>query len=89
MQTGAPNSLTLTLLATEDAEPGTYTISVVGTTGFGVQKTVNLTLLVRSGAAEITPIVLIVVILIGVISVISFILIPRGRHTHVVRVKSR
>ena len=83
LQANSPANVILTLTATSEAQPGTYDITLVVDTGFS-SKTVNLTLLIRSGTVEIWPVVLVVVILIAVISAIVFIGMPRGRQVRVV-----
>jgi hypothetical protein len=74
----------LTLVASEDVEPGTYSVSVLGDTGFS-EKAITMTILVRSGTSEIWPVVLLVVVIIGVVSALSFLIMPRGKHVHVIR----
>jgi hypothetical protein len=83
IQSNTVGTITLTLTASTDAQPGTYDVAIVANTGFST-KSISLTLLVRSGT-EIWPVVLIVVVLITVISVIVFAGMPRrGRRYRVV-----
>jgi hypothetical protein len=74
-----PITVVLTIVAGPNVQPGTYSTSIVSSTGVSAAQTIVLTLLVRPGIAQIWPIVVIVVIVIAVVSIIVFIGMPRGR----------
>jgi hypothetical protein len=78
VQQSTPMNVILTLTASASVQPGTYDVSVVTNTGF-TQKNLVLTLLVRSGGSEILPVVLVMIVVIGVVSLIIFAGIPRSR----------
>jgi hypothetical protein len=84
VQSDAPVPVVLTLVASTNAVPGTYSVAVLAGTGIS-QTTTNITLIIRSGTSQIWPIVFLIVVLVGVASAISFVAIPRGKHVHVVR----
>jgi hypothetical protein len=69
----------LTIIAGPNIQPGTYSVSIVSSTGVSAAKTFILTILVRPGIAQIWPIVVIIGIVMGVVSIIVFIGMPRGR----------
>jgi hypothetical protein len=75
-----PITVLTTIVAGPNIQPGSYTPSLVSSTG-GITppKNLQLTILVRAGVGQIWPIVLVMVVLIAVISIIAFIGIPRGR----------
>jgi hypothetical protein len=79
VQQSTPITVILTIVAGSNVQPGTYSVSIISSTGVSAAKTVVLTLLVRPGIAQIWPIVVIVGIVIGVVSIIVFIGMPRGR----------
>ena len=83
VQSDDPIPIVLTLTAQSNAAPGTYNVAVLSNTGFS-QKTVTMTVLIRTGTIEMWPVVLVVVILIAVVSAIAFLAIPRRKHVHVV-----
>ncbi|MFH0848376.1 MAG: hypothetical protein V1857_02590 [archaeon] len=82
-QAGAVTTI-LTLTAGQDTQPGTYDLAIIANTGFST-KTVNITLVVRSGSVEIWPVVLVVFVLIAVVSLLAFVGLPRRRQSRVVR----
>lgn len=84
IQQDSPISVVLTISALQDIEPGTFDIAIVANTGFST-KTVDITLVVRSGSAQMWPVVLVVFIVIAVISVIVFAGVPRRRQVRVRR----
>ncbi|MGD0175678.1 MAG: hypothetical protein ABSC50_02505 [Candidatus Bathyarchaeia archaeon] len=79
VQQSSPITVILTIVAGPNIQPGTYSVSIVSTTGVSAAKNIPVTVLVRAGVGQIWPIVLIMVILIAVVSIIAFIGIPRGR----------
>lgn len=79
VQQSSPITVILTIVAGSNIQPGTYSVSIVSTTGVSAAKNIPITVLVRAGVGQIWPIVLIMVILIAVVSIIAFIGIPRGR----------
>lgn len=79
IQQSGPITVTLTIVAGSNIQPGTYSVSIVSNTGVTASKTTVLTLLVRAGVGQIWPIVLVVVVIIAVVSLIAFIGLPRGR----------
>jgi len=83
VQQETPITVVLTLTAQAEVQSGTYDLQIVANTGFST-KTINITVLVRSGTVEIWPVVLVVVILISVVSAIVFIGMPRGRQVRIV-----
>lgn len=83
VQQETPITVVLTLTAQAEVQSGTYDLQIVANTGFST-KTINITVLVRSGTVEIWPVVLVVVILISVVSAIVFIGMPRGRQVRII-----
>lgn len=79
IQQSGPITVTLTIVAGSNIQPGTYSVSIVSNTGVTASKTTVLTVLVRAGVGQIWPIVLVVVVIIAVVSLIAFIGLPRGR----------
>lgn len=79
VQQSSPITVILTIVAGPNIQPGTYSVSIVSSTGVSAAKNIPITVLVRAGVGQIWPIVLIMVILIAVVSIIAFIGIPRGR----------
>lgn len=79
VQQSTPITVILTIVAGSNIQPGTYSASIVSSTGVSAAKTIVLTLLVRPGISQIWPIVVIIVIVIAVVSIIVFIGMPRGR----------
>jgi len=84
VQSDAPITLILTLVAQPNTPPGTFNIAVVSSTGFTTHS-VNLTLLVRSGTTALWPIVLLIVVVIALLSGFAFMTMPKGKHVHVIR----
>ncbi len=84
IQSDAPVNVILTLISEQYADPGTYNVAVITSTGVAT-RTVNLNLLLRTGAAEIWPVVVLIGVVIGIASAIAFIAVPRGKHTHLIR----
>ncbi|MHC4139946.1 MAG: COG1470 family protein, partial [Planctomycetota bacterium] len=84
IQSDAPVTVILTLISEQYADPGTYNVAVISSTGV-TSRTVNLNLLLRTGAGEIWPVVVLIGVVIGIASVIAFIGVPRGKHTHLIR----
>jgi hypothetical protein len=84
IQSDAPVSVILTLISEQYADPGTYNVAVISSTGVS-SRTVNLNLLLRTGAGEIWPVVVLIGVVIGIASVIAFIGVPRGKHSHLIR----
>ena len=79
VQQSTPITVILTIIAGPNIQPGTYSVSIVSSTGVSAAKTFILTILVRPGIAQIWPIVVIIGIVMGVVSIIVFIGMPRGR----------
>jgi len=84
VQSDQPVTVVLTLTAAQNAAPGTYNVAIICGTGLST-KTMIVTLLVRSGIYEIWPIVLIVVAIIGAVTLVVFIGIPRRKPVYVLK----
>jgi hypothetical protein len=79
VQQSTPITVILTIVAGSNIQPGTYSVSIVSSTGVSATKLVLLTILVRAGISQIWPIVVLVVTVIAVVSIIVFIGMPRAR----------
>jgi hypothetical protein len=79
VQQSTPITVILSIVAGQNIQPGTYSVSVVSSTGVSAAKSLVLTVLVRAGVAQIWPIVLVVVVVIAVVSIIVFVGMPKGR----------
>ena len=79
VQQSTPITVILTIIAGPNIQPGTYSVSIVSSTGVTASQSIILTVLVRAGLAQIWPVVLVIVIIIAIVSVIVFIGMPKAR----------
>jgi uncharacterized membrane protein len=90
VQQTTPVNVVLSLTAGPNVQPGTYQVSITTNTGFSsYSKSMVLTVLVRAGASAIWPVVIVMVVVIGVVSLIMFVGMPRGKEVRQISEKDR
>jgi uncharacterized membrane protein len=84
IQQSGPVTVVLTITAGQNAQSGTYDLTVIANTGFST-KTINITVIVRAGSVEIWPVILVVFVVIAIVSLLAFVGLPKQKTIRIMR----